>query len=84
MVGLAIGAALTLLPAILSVLGERIDAIRVRRVNDAQELDGPWARLARRVGRKICADARSSGASPSHERSPAARASTNGRPAAMV
>jgi RND superfamily putative drug exporter len=50
-VGLAVGAALTLLPAILSVLGERIDAIRVRRVNDAQELDGPWARLARRVMR---------------------------------
>jgi putative drug exporter of the RND superfamily len=50
-VGLAVGAALTLLPAILSVLGDRLDALRVRRVNEAEEADGPWARLARRVMR---------------------------------
>jgi putative drug exporter of the RND superfamily len=48
-VGLAVAAALTLLPAILSLLGDRVDAIRIRRVNDAQETNGPWARLARRV-----------------------------------
>ena len=50
-VGLAVAAALTLLPAILGVLGERLDALRVRRVNEAEETDGPWARLARRVMR---------------------------------
>ena len=50
-VGLAVAAALTLLPAILSVLGDRLDALRVRRVNEAEEVDGPWARLARRVMR---------------------------------
>ncbi len=50
-VGLAVAAALTLLPAILSVLGDRLDALRVRRVNEAEEADGPWARLARRVMR---------------------------------
>jgi RND superfamily putative drug exporter len=48
-VGLAVAAALTLLPAILSLLGDRVDAIRIRRVNDAQDTNGPWARLARRV-----------------------------------
>jgi putative drug exporter of the RND superfamily len=51
-VGLAVAAALTLLPAILSLLGDRVDAIRVRRVNDTQEADGPWARLAHWVMRR--------------------------------
>ncbi len=50
-VGLAVTAALTLLPAILSVLGERVDAGRIRQVNAAETADGPWARLARRVMR---------------------------------
>ena len=50
-VGLAVASALTLLPAILSLLGERVDALRVRTVNRAEEIDGPWARLARRVMR---------------------------------
>jgi putative drug exporter of the RND superfamily len=50
-VGLAVAAALTLLPAILAVLGERLDALRIRRVNEVEDPDGPWARLARRVMR---------------------------------
>jgi len=50
-VGLAVAAALTLLPAILAVLGERVDALRIRRVNEVEDADGPWARLARRVMR---------------------------------
>ena len=50
-VGLAVTAALTLLPAILSVLGERVDAGRIRQVNASEDADGPWARLARRVMR---------------------------------
>ena len=50
-VGLAVTAALTLLPAILSVLGDRIDAGRIRQVNASEDVDGPWARLARRVMR---------------------------------
>ncbi len=50
-VGLAVAAALTLLPAILGVVGSRLDALRVRRVNDVEDPDGPWARLARRVMR---------------------------------
>ncbi len=48
-VGMAVAAALTLLPAILGVLGPRLDALRVRRVNAEAGPDGPWARLARRV-----------------------------------
>jgi RND superfamily putative drug exporter len=48
-VGLAVAAALTLLPALLSVLGDRLDAFRVRSVGAPDELDGPWSRLARRV-----------------------------------
>ncbi len=48
-VGLAVASALTLLPAVLGVLGERVDSIRVRRVGEADSVDGPWARLARRV-----------------------------------
>jgi RND superfamily putative drug exporter len=50
-VGTAVAAALTLLPAILGVLGPRLDALRIRRVNAAADADGPWARLARRVMR---------------------------------
>jgi RND superfamily putative drug exporter len=50
-VGMAVAAALTLQPAILGVLGPRLDALRVRRVNAAAGADGPWSRLARRVMR---------------------------------
>ncbi len=48
-VGMAGLAALTLLPAVLGVLGPRLDSLRVRRVNAGADADGPWARLARRV-----------------------------------
>ncbi len=48
-VGLAVLAALTLLPALLSILGPRLDALAVRKVTTAADGEGPWARLARRV-----------------------------------
>ncbi|MBM4408331.1 MAG: hypothetical protein FJ038_07005 [Chloroflexi bacterium] len=48
-VTLAVLAALTLLPAILSLIGDRIDALAVRRVGAPNDGDGAWARLARRV-----------------------------------
>ena len=51
-VGLAVAAALTLLPALLTVAGSRIDALRVRRVKVAADGDGPWARIARWVMRR--------------------------------
>ena len=50
-VGLAVAAALTLLPAILAILGTRIDRWSVRKVTVEPGADGPWARLARRVMR---------------------------------
>ncbi len=50
-VGLAVASALTLLPAILAILGTRIDALAVRGVTADPGADGPWARLARRVMR---------------------------------
>ena len=50
-VGLAGAAALTLLPAVLTILGTRIDRLAVRKVTVTPEPDGPWARLARRVMR---------------------------------
>ncbi len=51
-VGVAVLAALTLLPAILSILGPRLDRLAVRRVNAAPTANEPWARLARRVMRR--------------------------------
>lgn len=48
-VGLGVAAALTLLPAILAVLGPRIDWLRVRRLRSDAGGDGRWARLARWV-----------------------------------
>ncbi len=45
----AVAAALTLLPAILLIVGERIDRFAVRRVTATPDDHGPWARLARRV-----------------------------------
>ncbi len=41
--------ALTLLPALLAIVGSRIDALAVRRVVPRDDPNGPWARLARRV-----------------------------------
>ena len=48
-VALAVSAALTLLPALLTLGGARIDRFQVRRVTVAPGTDGPWARFARRV-----------------------------------
>ena len=48
-VGIAVLSALTLLPAILAILGPRLDSLRVRRVHATASGDGAWARLARRV-----------------------------------
>ena len=51
-VGLAVASALTLLPAILTILGPRVDRFAVRKVAaDAPARTGAWARLARRVMR---------------------------------
>jgi RND superfamily putative drug exporter len=50
-VGLAVASALTLLPAILTILGPRVDRFAVRRVAPSSGTDGPWSRLARRVMR---------------------------------
>src|SRR6185503_1974803 len=46
---LAVISALTLLPAVLAIVGTRIDAFAVRRVVPRDDPNGPWARLARRV-----------------------------------
>ena len=51
-VGLAVLAALTLLPAILTLLGPRLDRFAIRRVTPTPGNDGSWARLARRVMRR--------------------------------
>jgi RND superfamily putative drug exporter len=50
-VALAVAAALTLLPAILGVLGPRLDALPIRKVAVRADGEGAWARLARRVMR---------------------------------
>ncbi len=50
-VGLAVAAALTLLPAILAILGTRIDRWSIRKVTVEPGTDGAWSRLARRVMR---------------------------------
>ncbi|MEA2547458.1 MAG: putative drug exporter of the superfamily, partial [Chloroflexota bacterium] len=46
---LAASSALTLLPALLAIIGPRIDALAIRRVAPRDDPNGPWARLARRV-----------------------------------
>ena len=51
-VALAVASALTLLPAILTILGSRVDRLAVRRVAVTSGTDGAWARLARRVMRR--------------------------------
>jgi RND superfamily putative drug exporter len=48
-VAVAVSAALTLLPALLSILGPRLDAFAVRRVAVGTTGEGRWADLARRV-----------------------------------
>ncbi|MEZ0240298.1 MAG: MMPL family transporter, partial [Chloroflexota bacterium] len=56
-VGLAVASALTLLPAILTILGPRVDRLALRRssapggTDGTGGTDGAWARLARRVMR---------------------------------
>jgi RND superfamily putative drug exporter len=45
-VGLAVSAALTLLPALFAFVGVRLDALRIRRVSAVPSGEGPWARLA--------------------------------------
>ncbi|HET7678061.1 MAG TPA: MMPL family transporter, partial [Candidatus Limnocylindrales bacterium] len=46
---LGMAAALTLLPAVLSYIGPRIDALTLRRTHTLPDAEGPWARFARRV-----------------------------------
>ncbi|MDQ3127932.1 MAG: MMPL family transporter [Chloroflexota bacterium] len=49
---LAAISALTLLPAILAIVGGRIDRLAIRRVIPRDDPNGPWARLARAVMRR--------------------------------
>jgi RND superfamily putative drug exporter len=51
-VGLAVAAALTLMPAILAIVGTRIDRFAIRRVAVGAPTDGRWAALARSVMRR--------------------------------
>jgi RND superfamily putative drug exporter len=51
-VGIAVAAALTLQPALLSVLGSHVDALAIRKVRPDPGSEGAWARLARRVMRR--------------------------------
>jgi RND superfamily putative drug exporter len=48
-VALAVTAALTLMPALLAVIGTRLDTLRVRSTTNRNTGEGAWARLARRV-----------------------------------
>ena len=50
-VGLAVAAALTLMPALLAILGPNLDRWAIRHVAATPGSDGPWSRLARRVMR---------------------------------
>jgi putative drug exporter of the RND superfamily len=51
-VGFAVSAALTLLPALLTLFGHRIDRFGIRQVRPQPAAEGPWARLARWVMRR--------------------------------
>jgi RND superfamily putative drug exporter len=51
-VALAVASALTLLPSLLVLIGDRIDALRVRRVTVKPEGAGAWASIARWVMRR--------------------------------
>ena len=46
---LAVISALTLLPALLAIVGRRVDALAIRRTTPRDDPNGPWARLARWV-----------------------------------
>ena len=46
---LAVVSALTLLPALLAIVGTRVDALAIRRATPRDDPNGPWARLARWV-----------------------------------
>ena len=48
-VAVAMAAALTLLPALLVLVGAHLDRFRVRRITVLPDADGPWSRLARVV-----------------------------------
>jgi putative drug exporter of the RND superfamily len=49
---LAAASAVTLLPALLAIVGMRIDALAIRRTVPSDDPDGRWARLARWVMRR--------------------------------
>ena len=49
---LAVASAVTLLPALLAIVGTRIDALAIRRTVPRDDPNGPWARLARSVMRR--------------------------------
>jgi uncharacterized membrane protein YdfJ with MMPL/SSD domain/predicted secreted hydrolase len=49
---LAVASAVTLLPALLAIVGTRIDALAIRRTLPSDNPDGRWARLARWVMRR--------------------------------
>jgi putative drug exporter of the RND superfamily len=49
---LAAASAVTLLPALLAIVGTRIDALAIRRTAPSDDPDGRWARLARSVMRR--------------------------------
>ena len=49
---LAVVGALTAIPALLAILGHRVNRLKVRRGDLAPRDDGPWARIARFVMRR--------------------------------
>ena len=49
---LAVASAVTLLPALLAIVGTRIDTLSIRRTTPSDEPDGRWSRLARWVMRR--------------------------------
>jgi RND superfamily putative drug exporter len=51
-VGFAVLAAVTLLPALLALFGKHLDRLAIRRVAARPSAEGPWARLARWVMRR--------------------------------
>ncbi|HJP88061.1 MAG TPA: MMPL family transporter [Candidatus Limnocylindrales bacterium] len=45
-VALAVAAAMTLLPAVLALVGTHLERFRIRRVHPRPDAEGPWSRLA--------------------------------------